>query len=97
MNWTSTDGILAIDLNGNGMIDDGREVFGDNHLLWDGTIPEDGADWEKYIIKRGLGAASGDSGSSSGGESQQDIWRYNRKKLPTDLKPWLSMIQMGTM
>ena len=27
MNWTSTDGILAIDLNGNGMIDDGSSLI----------------------------------------------------------------------
>ena len=40
VNWTSRDAILAIDLNGNGTIDDGSEVFGDRHLLWEGEIPE---------------------------------------------------------
>lgn len=40
VNWTSTDAILAIDVNGNGVIDDGSEVFGDRHLMNDGKIPE---------------------------------------------------------
>lgn len=37
INWTNRDAILAVDLNGNGKIDNGREVFGDYHLLADGT------------------------------------------------------------
>lgn len=37
INWTSRDGFLCLDLNGNGMIDDGGELFGDQTLLADGT------------------------------------------------------------
>ena len=36
------DGILAFDLNGNGKIDDGREIFGNNTLLPDGTLAPHG-------------------------------------------------------
>ncbi len=74
MNWTSTDGILAIDLNGNGMIDDGREVFGDNHLLWDGTIPEGSADWEKNVRPL-LASTSNSGGGSLGGGSSSSTSR----------------------
>ncbi|MCR5109557.1 MAG: hypothetical protein K6B38_01415, partial [Ruminococcus sp.] len=42
INWTNTDGILAVDLNKNGTIDDGGEVFGDYHLLADGTRAKNG-------------------------------------------------------
>lgn len=36
------DGILARDLNDNGIIDDGREIFGDRTLLKNGTIATNG-------------------------------------------------------
>lgn len=42
INWTNKDAILSIDLNGNGKIDDGREVFGDYHLLADGSRATNG-------------------------------------------------------
>lgn len=42
INWTNRDAILALDLNGNGKIDDGREVFGDYHLLADGSRAANG-------------------------------------------------------
>lgn len=42
INWTNTNGILAFDLNENGIIDDGREVFGDYHLLADGSRAQNG-------------------------------------------------------
>lgn len=42
INWTNRDAILALDLNGNGRIDDGREVFGDYHLLADGSRASNG-------------------------------------------------------
>lgn len=67
VNWTSTDGILAIDINGNGMIDDGSEVFGDRHLMRDGEIPE--TDYE--TVSTGiyepptLSSSSSDSSSDS--------------------------------
>lgn len=42
INWTSQDAILAVDLDGNGKIDNGREVFGDYHLLADGSRAANG-------------------------------------------------------
>ena len=42
INWTTENGLLALDLNGNGMIDDGGEVFGDSTLLFDGSRAKNG-------------------------------------------------------
>ncbi len=42
INWTKTDGFLCLDLNGNGKIDNGGELFGDNTLLSDGTKAKNG-------------------------------------------------------
>ena len=42
VNWTKKDGILALDLNGNGIIDSGRELFGDQTLLADGKRARNG-------------------------------------------------------
>lgn len=41
--WTkNNDGFLAIDINGNGIIDDGGELFGDNFIMPDGRISSTG-------------------------------------------------------
>lgn len=42
INWTRKDAILALDKNHNGLIDDGGEVFGDFHLLADGSKAKNG-------------------------------------------------------
>ena len=42
INWTSSDGIFAIDLNHNGVIDDGSEVFGDYHEIGEGKRAKNG-------------------------------------------------------
>ena len=42
MNWTRKDGFLALDLNGNGVIDNGGELFGDRTLLADGSYASGG-------------------------------------------------------
>ncbi|MDE6745749.1 MAG: hypothetical protein K2J72_03815, partial [Oscillospiraceae bacterium] len=42
INWTSRDGFLCLDLNNNGAIDDGGELFGDQTLLADGITAKNG-------------------------------------------------------
>ena len=42
MNWTRKDGFLALDLNGNGVIDNGGELFGDRTQLADGSYASGG-------------------------------------------------------
>lgn len=42
INWTREDAILILDKNSNGKVDDGSEVFGDYHLLSDGTRAKNG-------------------------------------------------------
>ena len=42
INWTTKDGFLCLDLNGNGTIDNGGELFGDKTLLADGTTAKNG-------------------------------------------------------
>ncbi len=42
INWTREDAILTLDKNSNGVVDDGREVFGDYHLLANGTRAKNG-------------------------------------------------------
>ena len=42
LNWTKRDGFLCLDLNGNGSIDSGAELFGDNTVLADGTLAKNG-------------------------------------------------------
>lgn len=42
INWTAKDAILCLDINKNGNVDNGREVFGDYHLLADGTRASNG-------------------------------------------------------
>jgi Ca2+-binding RTX toxin-like protein len=55
INWTSKDAILSIDLNGNGAIDNGSEVFGDYHLLADGTRASNGFEALAQYDKNGDG------------------------------------------
>ena len=42
INWTRKDAILALDKNHNGLVDDGSELFGDYHLLADGSRAKNG-------------------------------------------------------
>lgn len=73
VNWTNTDAILAIDINGNGIIDDGSEVFGDRHLMRDGTIPKTDNETVSTGIYRppvcSPGGSSGGGGAKQGGAS----------------------------
>lgn len=42
LNWTTKDGLLVLDLNGNGIIDNGSELFSDYMLLTNGNRAKNG-------------------------------------------------------
>ena len=62
------DGILVLDLNGNGIIDGGRELFGDNALLPTGQLATNGY----------LAVAQHDSNGNGRIESQHTVYRQLR-------------------
>ena len=70
--WVSSDdGILAFDRNGDGFINDGSEIFGDNTKLSDGTLARNGFEALKDLDSNGDGKI--DSNDTS--FSQLKIWR----------------------
>ncbi|HZO52290.1 MAG TPA: Mbeg1-like protein, partial [Bryobacteraceae bacterium] len=65
------DGILVRDLNGNGLVDNGFELFGDNTLLANGTYAADG-----FLALADLdGNHDGVMNASDGAFSQLRIWK----------------------
>jgi hypothetical protein len=65
------DGIVVLDLNGNGSIDTGRELFGDNTLLSDGTRAANGF----AAIAQHDGNSDGKISSQDAVYSQLRIWQ----------------------
>ncbi len=55
INWTSRDGFLCLDLNENGIIDNGGELFGDQTLLADGKTAKNGFEALKQYDSNGDG------------------------------------------
>ncbi len=65
------DGILVLDRNGNGVIDDGRELFGDNTIKKNGQKAKDGVDALKDYDSNG----DGKFGKSDAVFNQVKVWR----------------------
>ena len=65
------DGLLVLDRDGNGTIDSGRELFGDNTLKSDGTLAIDGLDALADLDSNGDGEIS----SEDAAFSELRVWR----------------------
>lgn len=77
LSWTDRgEGMLALDRNGNGVIDDGGELFGDSTLLADGTRAENGylalAELDSWLFG-GNGNGGIDPGDAAFGSLR--LWR----------------------
>ena len=96
----SSDAWLALDLNGNGVIDSGRELFGDNTIKLDGNRATDAFDALMSFDSNGDGKvdaadASGDVDLDGIMEAGETFWDINRNgvfdagdKTFVDLRLW---------
>lgn len=81
--WYSAEAFLWIDLNGNHVVDDGRELFGDSMLLPTGEFAENGFDALAVYDLEEFG------GNGDGAITSSDlIWR--------DLRLWIDRNHNGT-
>ena len=88
------DGFLVVDLNNNGEIDNGRELFGNHTPLKDGTLATNGFEALKEWDSNGDGVIS----ELDEGWSQLKIWRDKPDKPPygkTDEGELLSLDEIG--
>jgi hypothetical protein len=70
--WVSQDdGLLAIDLDGNGSIDDGRELFGSAFVLADGSTATNGFEALASLDDNGDGVVDG----ADGGFANLVVWK----------------------
>ena len=90
--WVSSeDGLLAIDLNGNGIIDNGAELFGNHTLLADGTRAANGFEALKQYDADGNGIID----SADAVYSSLRIWQDKNSNGSTDEGELLTMAQAG--
>ena len=90
--WVSSeDGLLAIDLNGNGIIDNGAELFGNHTLLADGIRAANGFE----ALKQYDGDGNGIIDSADAVFSSLRIWQDKNSNGSTDEGELLTMAQAG--
>ena len=90
--WVSSeDGLLAIDLNGNGIIDNGAELFGNHTLLADGTRAANGFE----ALKQYDADSNGIIDSADAVFSSLRIWQDKNSNGSTDEGELLTMAQAG--
>ena len=90
--WVSSeDGLLAIDLNGNGIIDNGAELFGNHTLLTDGTRAANGFE----ALKQYDADSNGIIDSADAVFSSLRIWQDKNSNGSTDEGELLTMAQAG--
>jgi len=90
--WASaTDGLLAIDLNSDGIINDGSELFGEAFGLTDGTRAKDGFAALSSLDSNQDGRISGTDNAFS----QLKVWKDANSDGQTDVGELSSLMDMG--
>jgi len=90
--WASaSDGLLAIDLNSDGIINDGSELFGEAFGLSDGTRASDGFQALSSLDSNQDGKIS----AADSGFAQLKVWRDADSDGQTDVGELSSLMDMG--
>ena len=87
----ANDGLLVRDLNGNGIIDSGRELFGDQTRLADGSVSADGFQSLASLDENGDGKVD----AQDAGFASLQVWRDANSNGITDAGELLSLADLG--
>jgi len=87
----ANDGLLVRDLNGNGFIDGGQELFGDATQLADGSLAQDGFQALAALDQDGDGWVS----AADAGFGQLSVWRDANQDGVADAGEVLSLEAVG--
>jgi Ca2+-binding RTX toxin-like protein len=90
--WVGADdGLLVLDRNGNGAIDDGRELFGNHSRLASGALAENGFTALGELDANGDGRIDADDAAFS----QLRVWQDADSDAMVDVGEWLSFAEVG--